>query len=130
MTFVQVAARSDCPSIWRNIAQISHAIDASTLLGMRVRARRHSTGESSKLSSFLITAKAALTTAPDNRSRAAPSVLSCSSAWKIDRFKRLNNGEYCGDRKSVVWGKSVSVRVDLGGRRIIKKKKKMNKKEQ
>src|SRR3546814_11112057 len=28
------------------------------------------------------------------------------------------------DRKSVVWGKSVSVRVDLGGRRIIQKKKK------
>src|SRR3546814_16162865 len=27
------------------------------------------------------------------------------------------------DRKSVVWGKSVSVCVDLGGRRIIKKKK-------
>src|SRR3546814_16653773 len=26
-------------------------------------------------------------------------------------------------RKSVVWGKSVSVRVDLGGRRIIKNKK-------
>src|SRR3546814_12349609 len=32
------------------------------------------------------------------------------------------------DRKSVVEGKSVSVRVDLGGRRIIKKKKKNNKK--
>src|SRR3546814_13402057 len=31
------------------------------------------------------------------------------------------------DRKSVVSGKSVSVRVDLGGRRIIKKKKKHNK---
>src|SRR3546814_21159351 len=30
------------------------------------------------------------------------------------------------DRKSVVSGKSVSVRVDLGGRRIIKKKKKHN----
>src|SRR3546814_19128608 len=28
------------------------------------------------------------------------------------------------DRKSVVAGKSVSVRVDLGGRRIVKKKKK------
>src|SRR3546814_7892182 len=28
-----------------------------------------------------------------------------------------------GDRKSVVEGKSVSVRVDIGGRRIIKKKK-------
>src|SRR3546814_12456178 len=32
-----------------------------------------------------------------------------------------------GDRKSVVWGKSVSVRVDLGGRRIIKKNKKEKK---
>src|SRR3546814_9903750 len=31
------------------------------------------------------------------------------------------------DRKSVVSGKSVSVRVDLGGRRIIKKKKQHNK---
>src|SRR3546814_18897805 len=31
-----------------------------------------------------------------------------------------------GDRKSVVEGKSVSVRVDLGGRRIIKKKKTLN----
>src|SRR3546814_20572163 len=30
---------------------------------------------------------------------------------------------HVGDRKSVVSGKSVSVRVDLGGRRIIKKKK-------
>src|SRR3546814_13583338 len=29
-----------------------------------------------------------------------------------------------GARKSVGWGQSVSVRVDLGGRRIIKKKKK------
>src|SRR3546814_19513011 len=35
-----------------------------------------------------------------------------------------NNGVYNGpDRKSDVWGKSVSVRVDLGGGRIIKKKK-------
>src|SRR3546814_18793186 len=31
------------------------------------------------------------------------------------------------DRKSVVEGKSVSVRVDLGGRRIIKKKKTIDK---
>src|SRR3546814_17511620 len=36
---------------------------------------------------------------------------------------RPNTG-YLGDRKSVVSGKSVSVRVDLGGRRGIKKKKK------
>src|SRR3546814_12466371 len=33
------------------------------------------------------------------------------------------------DRKSVVSGKSVSVRVDLGGRRIIKKKKNNNTQE-
>src|SRR3546814_8250189 len=31
--------------------------------------------------------------------------------------------DQAGDRKSIVEGKSVSVRVDLGGRRIIKKKK-------
>src|SRR3546814_11649298 len=30
------------------------------------------------------------------------------------------------DRKSVVWGQGVSVCVDLGGRRIIKKKNKQN----
>src|SRR3546814_18363508 len=34
------------------------------------------------------------------------------------------------DRKSVVSGKSVSVRVDLGGRRIIKTKKKIHKRKQ
>src|SRR3546814_13208975 len=34
--------------------------------------------------------------------------------------------EISGDRKSVVLGKSVSVRVDLGGRRIIKKKLHIN----
>src|SRR3546814_12153144 len=34
------------------------------------------------------------------------------------------------DRKSVVKGKSVSVRVDLGGRRSLKKKKKSHKKTQ
>src|SRR3546814_9566858 len=33
------------------------------------------------------------------------------------------------DRKSVVEGKSVSVRVDLGGRRIIKKKNHKNKRQ-
>src|SRR3546814_17436826 len=32
-----------------------------------------------------------------------------------------------GDRTSVVQGKSVSVRVDLGGRRILKNKKKKKK---
>src|SRR3546814_14662248 len=31
------------------------------------------------------------------------------------------DGEQAGDRRSVVWGKGVSVRVDLGGRRFIEK---------
>src|SRR3546814_19722752 len=34
------------------------------------------------------------------------------------------SGVWGEDRKRVVWGKSGSVRVDIGGRRIIKKKKK------
>src|SRR3546814_18155945 len=33
-------------------------------------------------------------------------------------------GDLQGDRKSVGTGKSVSVRVDVGGRRVIKKKQK------
>src|SRR3546814_16148144 len=37
--------------------------------------------------------------------------------------------EVAPDRKSVVKGKSVSVRVDLGGRRIIKQKHKKHRKE-
>src|SRR3546814_13645347 len=35
----------------------------------------------------------------------------------------FEDGDIRQDRKSVVQGKSVSVRVDLGGRRIVKKKK-------
>src|SRR3546814_11682527 len=50
----------------------------------------------------------------------SPSVLrktiSPDRAWSKNRI--------ASDRKSVVAGKSVSVRVDIGGRRIIKKKKK------
>src|SRR3546814_6767028 len=36
----------------------------------------------------------------------------------------LDVEELLGDRKSVVWGKRVSVRVDLADRRILKKKRK------
>src|SRR3546814_15840338 len=39
------------------------------------------------------------------------------------RAGHFHRSEAQADRKSVVEGKSVSVRVDLGGRRIIKKKK-------
>src|SRR3546814_18840472 len=50
--------------------------------------------------------------------------LDIDSAQKAGRFVR-----FCDcfkDRKRVVSGKSVSVRVDRGGRRFIKKKKKKN----
>src|SRR3546814_10991430 len=42
---------------------------------------------------------------------------------------RAPPGGSCSDRKSVVEGKSVSVRVDLGGRRVIKKKNDKNTKD-
>src|SRR3546814_11542198 len=46
---------------------------------------------------------------------------------KSQKDRERNYSEFlarlAGDRKSVVEGKSVSVRVDLGGRRIIKQKK-------
>src|SRR3546814_20272055 len=40
---------------------------------------------------------------------------------RADRELILRPGEDCPDRKSVVKGKSVSVRVDTGGRRTIQK---------
>src|SRR3546814_11602744 len=59
-----------------------------------------------------------------------PSVRLCAAAsGRMVRADRLpahhgaqSRGRARADRKSVVEGKSVSVRVDLGGRRIIKKK--------
>src|SRR3546814_14345750 len=39
---------------------------------------------------------------------------------KFDRYLTIERRNQILDRKSVVSGKSVSVRVDLGGRRIIK----------
>src|SRR3546814_11242861 len=42
-----------------------------------------------------------------------------SPTWKWQHSRRVSRR---ADRKSVVKGKSVSVRVDLGGRRVIKKK--------
>src|SRR3546814_21080356 len=44
--------------------------------------------------------------------------------WRetMDRLSTEGVAAYRGDRKSVGKGKRVSVRVDVGGRRIIKKK--------
>src|SRR3546814_14572972 len=46
------------------------------------------------------------------------------SLWPKAQAKGVSRATFDRDRKSVVEGKSVSVRVDLGGRRLIKKKKK------
>src|SRR3546814_19263946 len=55
-----------------------------------------------------------------NTRRAFSSDLTIWGEWC--RRRRLDPPQ--ADRKSVVEGKSVAVRVDLGGRRIIKKKNK------
>src|SRR3546814_13236769 len=50
-----------------------------------------------------------------------------ASTWRASaalRNRRFDTGSPVRDRKSAVLGKSVSVRVDLGGSRIIKKKNK------
>src|SRR3546814_11060213 len=46
-----------------------------------------------------------------------PGSIAIWHVWHATNARIMN-----ADRKSVVSGKSVSVRVDLGGRRIIKKK--------
>src|SRR3546814_20975408 len=54
-------------------------------------------------------------------------VLHLRADQRIEGGERLVHQQDLGivrDRKSVVKGKSVSVRVDIGGRRIIKKKQK------
>src|SRR3546814_17690345 len=52
----------------------------------------------------------------------APSYAAPNPERKMELNWTTNKPTTPGDRKSVVKGKSVSVRVDLGGRRIIKKK--------
>src|SRR3546814_16095797 len=58
----------------------------------------------------------------------ASEVAYCTTKAAVLMFSRSLRADWAqhgvGDRKSVVSGKSVSVRVDFGGRRIIKKKKK------
>src|SRR3546814_17204508 len=61
-------------------------------------------------------------TGPSTRIRNVPDRPRRSRAQRVLSVRR---GLPRGDRKSVVWGKSVSVRVDLGGRRNIKNKNKI-----
>src|SRR3546814_14786950 len=49
----------------------------------------------------------------------APELVAVAQAGVVEHAELVQDA----DRKSVVEGKSVSVRVDLGGRRLIKKKK-------
>src|SRR3546814_14289113 len=43
--------------------------------------------------------------------------------WSDEELALARAGGAVAERKSVVWGRSVSVRVDFGGRRMIKKNK-------
>src|SRR3546814_13809069 len=58
---------------------------------------------------------------------ASAALASSPAAAQNRQQKALAAGDYgtIKDRKSVVSGKSVSVRVDLGGRRILKKKQQL-----
>src|SRR3546814_14344691 len=56
--------------------------------------------------------------------RASPPVAMLAPVPGVGQARERPYDATRADRKSVVSGKSVSVRVDLGGRRIIKKKKK------
>src|SRR3546814_19864033 len=64
-------------------------------------------------------------TIPTDAFIAQACVIDCSAQSREDPdfLLTVDFVEQWEDRKSVVSGKSVSVRVDLGGRRIIKKKK-------
>src|SRR3546814_19886618 len=63
---------------------------------------------------------------PDLQSRLCGLALALSGESRTHPAHQRDRHQ-AADRKSVVSGKSVSVRVDLGGRRIIKKKKKIRK---
>src|SRR3546814_18873803 len=60
--------------------------------------------------------------------RTWPTTMSRRPSMCPSRPKKHRCSRNALDRKSVVSGTSVSVRVDIGGRRIIKKKKKKKKK--
>src|SRR3546814_17387469 len=67
-----------------------------------------------------------------SRAEAAPSVQARSLDVEARRSAAIAAGRLPdpklgdGDRKSVVWGRSVSFRVDHGGGRLLKKKKAIN----
>src|SRR3546814_11476676 len=61
--------------------------------------------------------------APSSTATVSASREKTSAMRSSDASVRRSARSGGGDRKSVVWGKSVSVRVDLGGRRFLSKKK-------
>src|SRR3546814_12850858 len=72
----------------------------------------------------------ALTDQVEVRGKALSSThLVISAAGLLHSARHSNPHEGVEDRKSVGEGKSVSIRVDLGGRLIIKKKKKKQQKK-
>src|SRR3546814_18520902 len=59
----------------------------------------------------------------------SPVAVDYAHAWHVvgpHRPRKAVGSSLVLDRQSVVWGKSVSVRVDLGGRRMLKQTKRRN----
>src|SRR3546814_12592262 len=91
----------------------------------RCRSRRRCrAGSARKAAEFRPVLGHGRTGAPDDREPAASGNDRMRPALFQDQaFAYAVIGGSPSDRKSVVSGKSVSVRLDLGGRRLIKKKK-------
>src|SRR3546814_17976446 len=100
------------------ISDWSSDVCSSDLL-RAARLRSHGAWLCQKPLAHLSTSGCARRPCPKGRVRYHGGVLQAARSARY----RARSRRTAGDRKSVVAGKSVSVRVDLGGRRIIKKKK-------
>src|SRR3546814_14243698 len=106
---------------WQPIWSMGASVSACT------RARRLTSRRCNKRYVTPASRCATLPRSRRNRSN-EPAASPCRAGTGLDRIRRRRGGadqlqQRAADRKSVVEGKRVSVRVDRGGRRLIKKKK-------
>src|SRR3546814_12846522 len=134
VTGVQTCALPICPSMPEGRQQRRSSVRPFTLFSSQIQWRLSSRPSARANPVMLATGKSV-----PLRCRRYPQdpgdkpLMLCDSARALTLYwrplsnkaaKRRSTAAERGDRKSVVEGKSVSVRVDLGGRRIFKKKKK------
>src|SRR3546814_13543460 len=97
-----------------DLLRITHGLKAEHLEADRRRPGEIGVGEIFRLEPFEPRRKARI---------ARPPPIDLPAVLELELKAELNGTIFARDRKSVGSGKSVSVRVDLGGRRIIKNKK-------